>query len=234
MRTVLLLAANHLREMRWYAVIMAVWVVGLASIVQLDPHPKPDDVLFLVRQEAGYAIALALLMGASGIHNDRKTRRILSVLSKAVERRQYVGGLLLATAYLNAIFLVTVGICGTWVAQRVALPAGPLWMFLALPFCASVLAAAAGMLCGSFLHPLFATAAGGLLLAAQFVLERGLGPGMSWAPMDAIVRNLVTFDFQPMSPSVVSACVAALLEAAAFWLVAGMIFERRDIAVAVD
>jgi hypothetical protein len=234
MRPVLLIAANLLREARWYVAVMAVWVIGLALIVQLDKRPKPDDVLFIVRQEAGYGIALALMMGAAAIHGDRKTRRILSILSKAVERRQYLAGLLLGSAYQALIFLLTVGICGSWMAYRLGLPIAPLWMFLVPPFFAAVLAAAAGLMCASFLHPLFATAVSGLLVAGQYWLERDLAPGSQLLPMQAVIQSFFTFQFQPDWPLVIAPCAAALLEATVFWFVASLIFERRDIAVAVD
>ena len=234
MRPILLIAANFLRESRWYVVVMVAWVAGLALLLQFDKHPKPDDLLFLVRQEAGYGIGLALMMGAAAIHADRKSRRILSILSKAVERRQYLAGLLLGTAYQTLIFLVMVGICGSWMAQGLGLPVAPLWSFLLLPLCLSILAAAAALMCASFLHPLFATVVSGLLLAGQYKLEHDLAAGSTLFPMEAAVRSFVVFQFQPDWPVGATACATALVEAAVFWVVAGMIFERRDIAVAVD
>lgn len=234
MRPVILIAANFLREARWYVVIMVAWVIGLAFLIRLDTRPKPEDLLFVVRQEAAYGIALALMMGATAINNDRKTRRILSILSKAVERRQYLAGLILGITYQTLIFLATVGICGSWMAQRLRIPDGPLWTFLLLPFCASVLAAAAGLLCGAFLHPLFATAGAALLLGAQLGMEHGFGHGSGLLPVTAIVRSFFRFDFQPDLSVALGACVVALLEAVILWVVAGLIFERRDIAVATD
>ena len=234
MRAVLLIAANLLREARWYVVLMTSWVFGLAGILQFDKHPKPDDVLFLVRQEAGYALALALMMGAAAIHTDRKTRRIVSILSKAVGRRQYLAGLLLGTIYQGLIFLFAVGICGTFIAQRLNLPVAPLWTFLLLPLCGCALAGAAGVFCATFMHPLFATAIAGLLLAGQYKLEQTYAAGNAFAPMGTIVQSFFTFQFQPDWPLALTACAAALAEALVLWIVAGVIFERRDIAVAVD
>ena len=234
MRPVLLIGANFLRESRWYVVLMVSWAVGLAALLQLDRRHTMSDVLFLVRQEAAYAIALALMMGATAIHGDRKTRRILSVLSKAVERRQYVAGLLLGSAYQTLIFLTAVGLAGSWMALQLGLPIAPLWMFLLPPFCLSVLAAAAGLMCASFLHPLFATVVSGLLLAGQYKLERDFAAGSTLLPMEAVVRSFFTFQFQTDWQLGAVASAAAIAEAAMFWLLAGIIFERRDIAVAVD
>jgi hypothetical protein len=233
MRPVLLIAANLLREARWYVLVMVSWVTGLALLVQLDKHPKPDDVLFVLRQEAGYGIALALMMGAAAIHTDRKTRRIVSILSKAVERRQYIAGLLLGTAYQALIFLFVVGVCGSWLAHRLGLPIAPLWRFLVPPLCASILGAAAGLFCASFLHPLFATTGAGLLLAGQYWLERQVAPEHPLA-LARIIQSFFIFQLQPDWPLALGACTAVLSEAAVFWLLASVIFERRDIAVAVD
>jgi hypothetical protein len=203
-------------------------------LVQLDKHPKPDDVLFVLRQEAGYGIALALMMGAAAIHTDRKSRRILSILSKAVERREYVAGLLLGTAYQALIFLLLVGICGSWMAHRLGLPIAPLWRFLLPPFCASILGASAGLFCASFLHPLFATAASGLMLAGQYWLERTLATENGMFPLARIIQSFFTFQLQPDWPLALGSCAAVLAEAAVLWFLASLIFERRDIAVAVD
>jgi hypothetical protein len=234
MRPVFLIAANLLREARWYVTVMVAWVVGLAVILQLDNRPKPEDILFIVRQEAAYGIALALMMGSAAIHSDRKTRRILSILSKAVERREYLAGLLLGAAYQALLFELAVGICGSWMAHRLGLPIAPLWTFLLPPLCAAVLGAAAGLMCASFLHPLFATAVSGLLVAGQYWLERDLAPGSKLLPMQAIIQSFFTFQFQPDWPVALAPCAVAMLEALVLWFVAGLIFERRDIAVAVD
>jgi hypothetical protein len=234
MRNVLLIAANSLREARWYVVLMVSWAAGLAALLQFDKHQRPEDVLFLVRQEAAYAIALALMMGAAAIHSDRKTRRILSVLSKAVERSEYIAGLLVGVGYQTLIFLLVVGACGSWMAYRLALPVAPLWHFLLPPLCVSLLAAAAGLLFASFLHPLFATVAAGLLVLGQYTLESKLAPGSGILPMDTTIRSFFTFQFQPEWALAGAACAAALIEALVFWFVAGLIFARRDIAVAVD
>lgn len=234
MRPVFLIAGNFLREARWYVVIMVSWVIGLAFLIQLDQRPKPEDLIFVVRQEAAYGIALALMMGASAINNDRKTRRILSILSKAVERRQYLAGLLLGIAYQALIFLATVGLCGSWMAQRLGVPAGPLWAFLLLPLCASVLAAAAGLMCGALLHPLLAMGGSASLLGAQLGLEHSIGHSSGLLPVTAIVRGFLRFDFQPDLSLALAACAATLLEAGILWWVAGRIFDRRDIAVATD
>jgi len=234
MRAVLLIAANLLREARWYVLLMVGWVVGLTLLLQIDKRPKPADVVFIVSQEAAYGIVLALMMGAAAIHADRKTRRILSVLSKAVERREYLAGLLLGAAYQALIFLAAVAICGTWSARRLGLPSGSLWTFLVLPFCGAMLGAAAGLMCASFLHPLFATAASGLLLLGQYELEHAIAPGSRTLPMETIVHSFFIFGFQPDWAVPWLPCAGALIEALIFWLVASLIFQRRDIAVAVD
>jgi hypothetical protein len=232
MRAVFLIAANLLREARWYVLLMVSWVVGLTLLLQVDKHPKVDDVFFLVRQEAAYGVVLALMMGAAAIHSDRKTRRILSILSKAVERRQYLVGLLLGAAYQALIFLAAVGICGTWMSHRVGLPAAPEWTFLVLPFCGAILGAAAGLMFASFLHPLFATAASGLFLLAQYRIEQALAPG--GGPTEAIVRSVFQFAFQPDWAISWLPCAEAVVEAVILLVIAGLIFDRRDVAVAVD
>ena len=56
-----------------------------------------------------YGLAFTGLMAASGINNERRSRRMLAVLSKGIERWQYLGGLLLGAMIDAAIYCIAIG-----------------------------------------------------------------------------------------------------------------------------
>src|SRR5581483_2462847 len=109
MRQVGLIAINFVREQRWPILVLMLWILVFSVLgLLVDLRRSREDVLFIFKQLAVYGIAFAVFFGASAIHNERKTRRILSVLSKGVGRAQYFSGLL-------GGFVLAVGIyCFAW------------------------------------------------------------------------------------------------------------------------
>src|SRR5919109_4551850 len=141
MRPVILIAANFLRTQRWYVVLLLIWVFGSAAVFGLAASPPSrEDLLFYLRQQAAYAVALSLLTAAGAIHNDRRSRRILAVLSKAVERGQYIAGLLVGSLAIALVYCVATGAVLTWLTVRLALPATALWIYIGVLFSGCVLA----------------------------------------------------------------------------------------------
>lgn len=236
MRRVLLIAANFLREARWYIVLMLALIVGMAAIMlAFGDHPSRDDLLFLVRQETVYGLAFALFMGSNAIRTDHRSRRILSLLSKAVERRQYIAGLLLGTAAQSALYFTVVAVCATWLGSAVGWASAPVWRLVLPMTVVCALLAGAALLFASFLHPLLAIGGASLWVLAEFWLEQAFGgDGARWLPLKSALRALFTFHLEGGGSVPWEASVAAVVEAVVLWLIAAAIFERRDIAVAVD
>ncbi len=87
MKPILLIALNFVREQRWPIFVLLLWVVLLAVVGLFADLPRErDDLLFIFKQIAIYVIAFSVFFGASAIYNERRSRRILGVLSKAVGR----------------------------------------------------------------------------------------------------------------------------------------------------
>ncbi len=232
MRPVVLIAGNFLREQRWFVLVLLVWVFGSAALFGLDERLSRDDALFFLRQQAAYAVALPVLIAAGAIHQERRSRRILAVLSKAVERGQYLAGLLLGSASLGVIAAVSVCIAGWWMAARVHWPGAHLPAYALLLMAAAALVASLAIFFSTFLHPLLAASATVIAVAAQLGLEGA--SGVEALPATALVHALFGFQFQPEWHAPSTAAGLALGEALLLWLAATAVFERRDVSMAAE
>jgi hypothetical protein len=232
MRPVLLIAANFIRIQRWYVVLLLIWVFGSAAVFGLAASPPSrDDLLFYLRQQAAYAVALSLLTAAGAIHNDRRSRRILAVLSKAVERRQYIAGLLVGSLAIAAFYCVATGAVLTWLVARLKFPVASLWTYIGVLFAACILCACYSVLFGTFMNPVFSGVAAGLAIGTQVLLERALH--LRLAPAFGVAQQLAAAPLGGWTASPWPATGAAL-EGLVLWAAASAIFAMRDVAIAVE
>jgi ABC-type transport system involved in multi-copper enzyme maturation permease subunit len=193
-----------------------------------------DDALFFLRSFGVYGLAFSGLMAASAINNERRSRRILAVLSKGIERRQYLAGLLGGVMLGAVLYCVVIGVVATAVLTRQGLRAAAVWGLVVMLLALFALAAATAMMFSTFLHPLLATAAAAVLLAAAGALGKALG-GLWFALLPAYELLDAAVNFGAAGwrvPWFECACAAG--EAAVLWGIACLIFARRDIAVAVE
>ena len=151
MRAVSLIASNFLREHRWPVLILFAWIVvtALAAGGFGRDRVVPDDVVFYVQQQAVYICVFSAFLAADAIHNERKSRRILLVLSKAISRGQYLLAVILGTSAMAVAYALVFGLCGVWLTARAALPSGQLWSVVLLIMAGSVITATVAMF---FLH----------------------------------------------------------------------------------
>ena len=134
MRTVLLIAANFVREQRWPILVLLLWVLVMCVLgLIMDVRNNREDLIDIFRQLPIYGIAFAVFIGGAAIHNERKSRRILAVLSKSVRRGQYISGLLVGMIFALALYAFCMGLTGTWVLGQGGFSLTLLW-FLMLSF----------------------------------------------------------------------------------------------------
>jgi hypothetical protein len=246
-RQVRLIAINFAREQRWPILVLMLLVVALnLTALSNQLQTSGEDVLFLVTHVAVYGLAFAVFFGASAIHNERKTRRILSVLSKGVGRGQYIGGLLCGIVFALSIFCFAMALTGTWMLQPVGFPVARVWFLMLCLMIASILAAAVAVLFSTFLNPLFATLSAisvmAIPAAAMWLHSRWAASSISafdsrWVssiPVFSLVKLLVLASFSDKWTPQWSLLTLGLLETGLCWGAASWIFSRRDIAVAVD
>ena len=103
MRAIVLIGINFVRT-QWIALaVMCAYVLGIGGIYRI--HTQRDEILFFLRWHAGYAIFFATMIAIPALQTERKTRRILAVLSKGIHRWQYLGGLLCGCAMILLCFV---------------------------------------------------------------------------------------------------------------------------------
>jgi ABC-type transport system involved in multi-copper enzyme maturation permease subunit len=233
---VILIAINFVREQRWPILVLMGWVVVLSVLgLVVDPRATREDILFIFKQGAVYGVVFAVFFGASAIYNERKTRRILAVLSKSVGRGEYVSGLLAGIALSTGIYWFSMGVTGTWVLGAAGFSVPALWQVIFCLVIACMLSATVAVLFSTVLNPLFATMATFLFLGVPAVAAMRFGS--SWAHVipafsliDVLMRS--SLDSRLVVPWV--SVVLAVAETVFFWLSAWWVFAQRDIAVAVD
>ncbi len=144
MQSILLIAGNSLREQRWLVLVLLAWVFGSSLVLGLDGDPRLGDAAFFLHQQAIYGVAFGTFLAASAIQNERRSRRILLVLSKGVERREYLAGLLFGVGAVEAIYVLAMALGAFWMLRETAVAFGPVgWLLLVLFLTAMLVAAVA-------------------------------------------------------------------------------------------
>src|SRR6266481_4567680 len=119
MRAIWLIGVNFVREQRVVLLVFVFWIFGLVAMFGLfsgSTSPREYEALF--QQQTLYGIVYGLLVAVSSIHGERKSRRILAVLSKGVYRGEYIAGLMLGNALLTSIYMGTLGAVHTVVTLK--------------------------------------------------------------------------------------------------------------------
>lgn len=236
MRTVFLIAFNFVREQRWPILVLLLWVLVMMGLgLTVDLRTDREDLLVIFKQLAVYGIAFAVFVGGSAIHNERKTRRILAVLSKAVGRGEYVSGLLVGIVLALLLYCLCMGLTGSWVLGQGGFSIPLLWFLMFSFFVACVLAAAVAVLFSTFLSPLFATLASGLVLGLPTVVAFEFGGDWGYlVPLYPLLGPFLRATFVARWHVDWISFALASLEILCLWLVAWRIFSQRDVAVALD
>ena len=129
-----------------------------------------DDALFLLKQQAVYGVVFTAFLASSAIYNQRRSRRILAVLSKAVSRAEYLAGLEVGFLVAAAVYSAAVGVLGAWVFARAGFSAAHAIPIAFMLFAASALAGSVALLFSTFLSPLFAIALTAIVVGINGVL----------------------------------------------------------------
>jgi hypothetical protein len=225
---VLLIAKSFVRQNRWLLVVLVVWPL-LWGALDWAPHrmASESDVTELLQQEVFYGIVVVTFLTSSAIYNDKRSRRIVGVLSKGISRGQYLTGLALGGVSFAAFYFVAT-------AASLLLVLGNSGSTFTVPLLmvvrgclASFWMASLALLLSTFLFPFVAATLTGVV---------ALLPAVFWkrtvliAPVPALLH-----DIQIRSADCSLLTVAIVLaESAAFIALAATAFADRDVTVSVE
>jgi hypothetical protein len=233
MKPILLLGANFVRSQFLLLAIVLAYVVCLSSFLAF--HEQLPDLIFFIRQQAIYGVGLGALVMVPALQNERKSRRVLSVLSKGIHRWQYLGGLLCGAIVVAGVFCLEVGLAAVWLARQASMPVTGLAELMLTLFFACAAGAATALFCSVFLHPLLALPATVMLLLFPYAAEmNGLHTPGYFFPVSATLRLVFNFTFQRPGSGLLPIGAAALIHVALFWMAAWAIFARQDVTVAPE
>ncbi|HEX3438489.1 MAG TPA: hypothetical protein VHT24_17090 [Pseudacidobacterium sp.] len=102
MRKSWLISQRLLWQNRWLFLLLMLWPYLMAGILLVGGSPDPDDVIWMLHQECFAGLALVAVTGSTLLGNEQRTRRIITVLSRAVSRPMYLFALLI-TAWLPLV-----------------------------------------------------------------------------------------------------------------------------------
>jgi ABC-type transport system involved in multi-copper enzyme maturation permease subunit len=233
-RPILLIAGNFIRMQWLIVVIMTIYVGGIAGVFSLNQQSQ--EVLFFVRSQPLYILFLSLMLAVPAIQTDRKSRRLLAVLSKGIHRWQYLGGILCGCTILCAIFSLLIwGTAYMLFLREERSTTGLALLILAL-FCCCVTAAAAGLLYSTFLHPLLATGVATITLLLPLPLAaRGMDMRVTKLlfPVAGMVDQLVDYQYGAVE-GLWTVTITAAIFAVVFWILGAMIFASRDVTISPE
>ncbi len=236
MRPVLLMAANFLREHRWPALLLFVWIalLALAAADLTRRYAVPEDVIFYIAQQAIFICVFSAFLAADAIHNDRKSKRILLVLSKAITRSEYLLAPLVGTSAAAIAYALLFDVCCLWLTDRARMPSAGILPLALLVIAGSILAAAVSLFFSTFLNPYVAVAATVLLFSGPGSLHLQHYAWSAWLPGFSILIKMIDLKLVPDATIQWKAILVAMAQAIIFWRMAAAVFNRKDIAVPVE
>lgn len=236
MKSALLIAANFIREQRWPIFVLLLWVLLLAFVGLItDPRREGEDLLFIFKQVAVYVVAFSVFFGGSAIYSERRSRRILGVLSKAVNRGQYLSGLVLGVTGACGIYCFALGITGSWTLGEAGFPIAQVWLLMLALLAACMLAGTVALTFSTFLNPFLAAAFTAVVLGLPILAAHIVNPQWGYAvPVYPLIVSVLSARFGQRGFALWFPIFLAMIETITFWAIAAWIFARVDIAVPVE
>jgi ABC-type transport system involved in multi-copper enzyme maturation permease subunit len=233
MKAIFIIGVNFVRQQRIVTYIFLAWIVIFGVLFGWGTNRDASDVLALFHQQAAYGVLYTLFIAAASVHGERKSRRIIAVLSKGITRREYLAGLMLGSVMMTGIYMVSLGVVNQLVGAGHR--SFELWSIILAASIAAILVSAIGVAFSTFAHPLIATAAtvmvAGLPVAFRFVV------GEHWgilAPVPYVIEKIFESSFHSGWTAGWAFVPVALLETVLFWVFAGIIFQSRDVTLAIE
>ena len=222
-----------LYQNRWIYLFLMLWPFGMAAIL-LVPAGKPetDDVLSILHQECLYGLGLVAFTGSALLGNEQRSRRIATVMSRAVSRRQYFFALLSAAWLPLVVYVVSFVVSGAALFAAIHRPAALLFALALAQLVLGMWTAAGALFFATWLPMMLASTASLGLLALL-----GLA-GYAW-PGFAPARLLFTLSQGDLGEAArmlqhPGSFVLIIAGAVLLFAAGTAIFERRDLPLKSD
>jgi MFS family permease len=217
-----------LYQNRWIYLFLMLWPFGMAAILLVPSgRPETDDVLSILHQECLYGLGLVAFTGSALLGNEQRSRRIATVMSRAVSRRQYFFALFSAAWLPLVIYVVSFVVSGSALFAAVHRPQALLFA-LALAQLVLGMWTAAGALFFATWLPMMLASTASLGLLALLGLAGYAWPGFAPA---RLLFTLTQGDLGEAARMLQNPGSFLLIVAGAALLFAAgtAIFERRDL-----
>lgn len=236
MKKVLLIAGNHLRDQRWILLTMFGYVLFMSSLMGAFVHRSNyEDARFFVEQQMWFAVLFGMFLSTSAVNTDMRTRRLPSILSKAVERWQYLLGILVGITLAIVVYCCVVALLGMNFSSRAGHPLTGVGEFACNVLVTTVAVETVGLFFGLLVPPIFATTATIGLLSVVPLLALRFAPDAAYlAPVALLATQTVRRFNGEATPQLRGALIATVVYAVIVFVVAIAVFKRRDLARATE
>jgi hypothetical protein len=236
MNKVMLVAMNHLRDQRWILLTMFGYVLFMSSIMGAVVHrPNYEDARFFVEQQMWFAVLFGMFLSTSAVNTDMRTRRLQSILSKAVERWHYLLGLLLGITTAIVSYCTVVALLGLLFSARTGHPLHGLAVFAVSVCIVAVAVESVGLLFGLVLPPIFATTATvGFLTTIPLIAIRFWPKLIYLAPVALLATQTVRRFNAEAAGGLRISTTATVVYTIIVFFIALAVFDRRDLARATE
>ncbi len=235
LRAILLIGINYVRIQGITVLIMVVYLTGMAVVFFYNQ--RSQEARFFLQLHSFYIVFIAMMIAVPAVYGERRSRRIVAVLSKGIHRWQYLGGILCGCGLISTIFCVFVGGISWMLSLRGGYSTAGLGSLLLVLLVCALMASSIGLFFGTFLHPLLATAAASATMALPLVLTQpGLKAPSRLFPASWLAKSVVNFQFGVAADvtEVVAVVAMAICLMMVFWLAAAAVFARRDVTISLE
>jgi hypothetical protein len=222
-----------LHQNRWIYLFLMLWPFGMAAILLVSAgKPETDDVLSILHQECLYGLGLVAFTGSALLGNEQRSRRIATVLSRAVSRRQYFLALFSAAWLPLVLYVVSFVVSGAALLSAIDRPLPLLFALALAQLVLGMWTAAAALFFATFLPMMLASTASLGLLALLGVA------GYAWpgfAPA-RLLFSLTQGDLAEAARMLLhpSGFILIILGATLLFAAGIAIFEHRDLGLKSD
>ena len=236
MKNVLLIAGNHLRDQRWILLTMFGYVLFMSTLMGAFVHRSNyEDARFFVEQQMWFAVLFGIFLSTSAVNTDMRTRRLPSILSKAVERWQYMLGILLGITSAIFVYCCVVALLGMLFSTRAGHPLVGIAEFAGSVLVATIAVETLGLFFGLLVPPIFATTATvGFLTAVPLLALQFVRGAVYLAPVALLATQTVRRFNGEEAHQLHGAVIATIIYAVIVFAAVLAVFQRRDLARATE